>query len=129
MLVPQLPGDSRRDDLVDDHVEGPAELACLPPDEPSGDPVVTDAPPGPLWRPLQVLAADLLLGPPADVGEEISDIGVMGTEHGEVVSLAGRQPGFFEFEFDSGGCPPQPGDEPVGRTGEVVDDERWGQVG
>jgi hypothetical protein len=37
---------------------------------------------------------------------ELIDVGVMGTQHGEVISLSDWNPGFLELHLDSGRCSP-----------------------
>jgi len=46
-----------------------------------------DDPPGPVRVRLEVAAGDLLLGAVPDEGDQLPDVGVMGAEHGKVVTL------------------------------------------
>jgi hypothetical protein len=61
------------------------------------------------------------------VVEELAYVGVVGPEHGEVVTLASRYACFFEFELDAGRCPPQPRHQFVGpAVGSANNEGRWG---
>ncbi len=98
-----FPGESAP---VHHHVIRTAELSLLAPDEPPGGLVSMDDPPGPVRVRLEVAAGDLLLGAVPDEGDQLPDVGVMGAEHGKVVTLC--DPGLLELDLDARRCPPDP---------------------
>jgi hypothetical protein len=76
----------------------------------------------------EVLARYFGLRLSLDASYEFIDVGVVGTQHGEVVSLTDRNPGFLEFHFDSGRCSPDSERQDVTPAIAAHDLERWRRV-
>lgn len=118
---------------VDDDVVWPPEVTLLPPDEPSRDLVPAQEPAGPVRVLLEVLPADDLgLGALPEMSQELIDIGVVGSEDGEVEPVTDRDTGFLELQLNTRRGPPQPGHELVRSAAEARDHEwrrRIGQFG
>jgi hypothetical protein len=91
---------------IDDHVIGPGSSTVLAVGQPPGYLVVTDDPPRAVRVRFEILARYFGLRLSLDASYEFIDVGVVGTQHGEVISLTDRNPGFLEFHLDSGRCSP-----------------------
>ncbi len=114
---------------VDDDVVWPAEVTLLSPDEPSRDLVPAQAPAGPVRVLLEVLPADLGFGALPEMSEELIDVGVVGSEAGEVEPVTDRDTGFLELQLNTRRGPPQPGHELVRSAVEARDHERRRRIG